>query len=472
MKSGSHRLVVRRSASRRGAVTFVTAMLVLVEPALADQWKVTLKDVTIARTKPNGQPWDADNSPPDVMGRLSVGRLDGERCPPRQTEVIRKHQDSFQFADDISIVADGDLADMCFSVALVDRDLVDDDPIGAGAGPLRTGESRMSIGAATIRLLVESTATGMTDRPPPKLASPPPPRAALYKVSLVAARIHATKADGSTWDEPTDKEAEDARLARSLLNVTFAGVTGGAGAIIRGLLGGEDGTKTTYKAQTVSAPDPRVVIRWGSIVLATPKVKNTFNPKWDFEFIVPADVAEHKPVRIEVFDEDDGDDDPIGADSISGREMVSGDVLKRSFGAVEEIVFEVEKTAEAAAPVEKTINVDTTRGWVDTGVVLVAGQTIQVTATGEHCRPGGHVCMSPDGGGGIAFEAPEHESGKIPPVHDGQLAAVIGHEVFPVGAAASLTARTSGRLLLGVASKVSTGALTATVRIFYPLRNE
>ncbi len=456
---------------RSVAAIGVVAGTIISSPAWAKQWKTTLSRVVVAATKSNGQPWDGDNSPPDVLGEFGAGMKQGGRCPITNLEKIPKHQDAYDFSPDISIVSESDKAeDLCFRIRLVDRDLVDDDPIGDTAAILEPGQHQYKVGQAEIEVLVESLGgEGTVRQAAVELPPPPSSRPTVYKVSVVTARIHSAKADGATWDEPTDKDAEDAKLMKGLLGIGLAVATAGSSAIVQASAsalkaGSEQAPQVTYKAQTASAPDPRVVIKWGDVVLDTPKAKNTFSPRWTFEFIVSADVAERKPLRIDVFDGDDGDDDPIGSDSVSGSEVVKTDVFRHKFGGVEELVLEIEKLREGPMPFEKKVKIETTRGWVDTGIDVIAGQTLQITATGQHCLPGGR-CVGPEGGEGIAFQ----EDASSAPVHEGELAAVIGDTLTPVGAAGNVLAKASGRLVLGVASKASSGSLAATVRVFFPL---
>ena len=463
---------------RLGVIPVGLALWLTASPALAGQWKVTLEHITVAPTKANGQPWDADGSPPDVFGDFAVGRLSEGRCVPSNAEKITKHQNMAEFATDISVVVDAEAVGvLCFAARFMDKDLAADDPIGAGVAALQAGTYTYRFGQAEVQV---STRSSEAPQPTPanedstELRAPPSPRPLVYKVSVVTARIHQTKPDGATWDAPTDKEADDDKALSGLLGIGLAYATGGTTAIVQAgasmLKSGGSG-QVSYKAQTASAPDPQVVLRWGGLTFATPKNRNTFQPRWAFEFLVPAQIAEHKPLRIDVLDADDGDDETIGSDSVSGKEVVKDDVFRRTFGGVEELVIEIEKVSEESTPTEKTLKIDTTRGWVDTGIDVVAGQTIHVTARGQHCLRGGR-CVGPDGENLVAFQRHEQKAGVVGPVRVGQLAAVIGDDVVPIGSAASITAKASGRLLLGVASKASSGSLTAQVQVFYPLHGQ
>lgn len=447
--------------------------------ATAAQWKVTLAHVSVAPTKPAGNPWDPDSSPPDIAGEFAVGRLREGRCEPRLKEVIAKHQDTFQFASEISIVLDVEASERaCFVLSLVDRDLAVHDPIVTGTGILGVGEENHDLGAARIRLSV-AVVEGASERlangsalQAPQLAVPAAPRSALYKVSVVTARISPTKTDGATWDPATDKEAEDARVLHGLLGIGLAFATGGGSALVAAsttALKDSGPMQVSHGAKTVAAPDPRIIVRWGGLVFSTPKSRNTLAPTWDYQFLVPAEIAERKPLRVEVLDVDDGETESIGADSVPGKEAVSSEVFRRKFGSVEELVLEVEKVSEGSVPHEQVVKVDTTRGWTDTGIEVVAGQQVQIKAGGEHCLRGGR-CFGPDGDSSIAFETGNHADGMVARIRNGQLSAVIGDEIVGIGASSSFTAHSSGRLRLGVASRASSGALTANVRVFYPLR--
>lgn len=443
--------------------------------AAAEQWKVTLARIEVAPTKPTGQPWDGDGSPPDVVGEFAIGRLNGDRCQPRLKEPIPKHQDAFNFAAEISIVTDVEPGvPACFAFRIVDRDLAADDAIASGAAALEVGEKTHDFGAARLQINVAAAgrpARHQTALRPVTFPPAPAARTALYRVSVVTARISPAKPDGTTWDPATDKDAEDARMLQGLLEIGLAYATGGTSAIVKAgtstLKAGESGVMT-HKAQTVAAPDPQIIIRWGGLVFSTPKNKNTLAPRWDYQFVVPAEIAERKPLRVDVLDVDDGEDESIGADSVPGREAVGSDVFRRKFGAIEELVLEVERVSEGTSPHEQVIKVDTTRGWTDTGIEVIAGQQVQVAASGEHCFRGGR-CFGPDGDTSVVLQLEDRVDGTVAPVRTGQLSAVIGDDIIAIGSAASFTARSSGRLLLGAASRTSSGALTANVRLFYPL---
>jgi hypothetical protein len=238
-------------------------------------------------------------------------------------------------------------------------------------------------------------------------------------------------------------DSEDANFIKGLVNLGMAASTGGAGAgAIAALLGNGKSEAPTYKARTVAAPDPRVTIRWGGMTWATPRQRNTFNPKWDFTFLVPAEIAEHKSLRVDVLDADDGDDENIGTDAISGKDVVKDDVFRKGFGGAEELVLEVEKVGEERAPVERKIRIDTTRGWMDTGVDVVAGQTVQISVSGTHCLPGGR-CIGPEGEAAIAFQQEVNGEEAAPPVRVGELGGFIGGYMFPVGRGSQLVANST-----------------------------
>lgn len=63
----------------RGLFAFL-AFVTFTTPAIAKQWKVTLKKVAVAPVKNTGEPWDGDGSGPDVVGHFGVGRVDGDKC--------------------------------------------------------------------------------------------------------------------------------------------------------------------------------------------------------------------------------------------------------------------------------------------------------------------------------------------------------------------------------------------------------
>jgi hypothetical protein len=450
---------------------FGIAVTALASPALANQWKVTLERIVVAPAKPSGQPWDADNSVADVIGAFGVGTIREGKCDAMKSEQIAKHQNTLELAPGLSIVGEAErAADLCFRVVLLDKDLVENDPIGSVTASLAIGTHDYEAGAARVTVHVSGNGAVEAGTPDVQLDPPPPPRPLLYKVTVVTARIHPSKADGLSWDAPADTDAENERFLGSLkkigLSAPVLAATQGASAAMAFVPGGSD-EAASYKERTAAAPDPRVVLRWGDLTLVAPGRRNTLNPRWDFQFIVPADVAERRPMRVTVLDADDGDDETIGADSIPGKDVVKDEVFRKTFGGVEELVLEVEKVSEDTQGAEKSIKVDTTKGWIDTGVDVVAGQMVRVTAMGTHCLGGG--CVGPEGGKAIAFQRDAQEDGAAPPLHAGELGAFVGGDIFPVGRAGQFKARASGRLRLGVASKASSGSLTATVTVFYPL---
>lgn len=191
----------------------------------------------------------------------------------RKKLTIPKHQDTQAFTTSLSIVAESvEATDLCLSITIADKDLADDDPIGAATTALESGDNAVEVGQATVSVEVQAAEGDKIDETPVNLPPPPIVRPALYKVSLVTARIHATKTDGVTWDEPKDKDDEDAKQIKALIGIGLK-VYGG-GAILGALLGGGD-DGPSHKAQTAAAPDPRVVIRWGGLTLATLRNRNT-----------------------------------------------------------------------------------------------------------------------------------------------------------------------------------------------------
>jgi hypothetical protein len=451
--------------------------------AHAEQWKATLDRVTVDPKKADGRPWDADDSAPDVKGQFAVGVIKDGHCITAASESIAKHQDTADFAPQLAVVFEGEEKTACMVVNLTDADLVEDDTIGREAGALSPGQHRYRVGQANIQVTFASTAN-ITIAPTPEAAAaegannnqtPQPvrqPNAVIYKISLVTARIHPTRADGVQWDEARDTAAEDQMFAASLVKLGLAVVsTGGIGLLAVGPSVVEAKTQKvsgTHVAQTVSAPDPFVVLRWGNTSFTTPVNQNTEQPRWDFAIVVPQEVAEKKPLRIEVFDQDGGANEPIGSDSISSKDLLATDVFRKSFGGVDEIVLEVEKTAEVSQPVEASVKVDTTKGWANTGVDVLAGQTIVISTTGQYCIKG--KCSDADGDQTVLVDASTSAQGATAPIHNGQLAAVIGDDFYPIGKAATIVARASGRLLLGVANKGSSGTLSTKIQLYYPLQ--
>lgn len=447
-------------------------------PAVARQWKITLDRISVTPVKATGQQWDADGSGPDLVGSLAAGHWMNDSCVPSTREAIPKQQNTFDFQSAVSIVMEAERpSELCFVASLSDKDLMNDDPIGQAAQQLERGQHSYDLGQATISVTAEPIGPIAGSKPSQVVSLPPPPAPAAirYRVTLVTARIHPTKGDGLPWDEARDKDDEDERFFKSLLSIgakaALVSSTGGAALAAALPLGGTS-NGPSYKAMNAASPDPKVAVTWGAATFETRPARNTLSPHWNLTFTVTAEVATRKPLRIDVMDADDDTAEPIGTDLIPGSEVVGGNVFRRSFGGVEELVLEVEKVADAPAPLEKTIQLDTTKGWIDTGIDLVAGQLVEIRASGTHCLSGGR-CMGPDGDQEVLLPVSSRTSGAQSSIRAGQLAALVSAEVYPIGSGAQAQIISNGRLLLGVATreKASSGALSATIRVFYPLQD-
>jgi hypothetical protein len=456
-------------------VLLLAASLLVSESALAAKWKVTLNRVSVAATKPGGAPWDADGSAPDTAGIFLVGTVNSETgaCTTSKIKRFEKHQDTHELQPAWGTIIEAESpAALCIRAEFWDVDVMFDDPISNGVAKLSETLSPR-FGPLSLEVSVEPVQTSAPSAVPIALPGLRPPRPdALCLVTVVKARIHGQKPDGLSWDEPSDPEAQRTQRTHSLLKLGLSLMTGRLLPVIRAA--GEidrDTSSHTYQARTVSAPDSRVMLRLGDLQpFKTPTEYNTFAPRWGTRFLVPPELLFTTTLTIQVADDDGEKEEAIDTEVIAGNELLQrvqqSPIVRLKFGSVEELVLQIEPVREAERPTEKSFSIDTTKGWVDTGLDLVGGQTVQIRASGEHCMADGR-CLGPSGDrGGTKYSDPANPTLTV---HEGELVAVIGDVVLPVGPGAQITAPTSGRLLLGVQNSAASGSIEAQAIVAYPL---
>merc|ERR1712133_298222 len=76
------------------------------------------------------------------------------------------------------------------------------------------------------------------------------------------------------------------------------------------------------KTDIVGKSDPYVVVQYGDKKFKSKTVKNNQNPTWDFAVDIPVP-EKNKNIKISVFDEDIGKDDPMGNVIVKIEDLVN-----------------------------------------------------------------------------------------------------------------------------------------------------
>jgi hypothetical protein len=438
--------------------------------AQAAQWKVMLTEIAVEPTKETGQPWDGDNSAPDIVGKFAVGVVDGQECKVGEAKAISKQQDTYRATLNIQTIGEAESAsDLCVKARIADKDLMEDDLIGAGVARLKDGMQDLKVGQATLSIKVIGVGAATPAAVAVDLPAPPAPHPnGMYRVSIVSATIATTKPDGSTWDPADDPEAENGAFVGGLAKLGLKLALGGPAAALLGSAmnagGNQRERKASHAAQTRAAPDTKVTMQWGDLAFETPVHRNTYAPTWSTQFLVPKETFESTSARVSLADDDDGSDDQIGTDLVKAKQLLVDDIVRLKVGSAGELIVHVERVTESVAPLEKSVSIKGEKMWVDTGLTVFGGQTVHVNGTGETCIRGGSECFSAGGDPATFIKAGEVS------IHLGQLAAVVGNDIYPIGAARAFFVKSGGRLSVGIArGSVSAGGLDATVRVFYPV---
>merc|ERR1711926_21754 len=83
------------------------------------------------------------------------------------------------------------------------------------------------------------------------------------------------------------------------------------------------------KTDIVGKSDPYVVIQHGGKKYQSKTIKNNQNPVWNFEVEIPVD-SKDKDIKINVFDQDIGKDDPMGNVILNVHDLLREPVSNKS----------------------------------------------------------------------------------------------------------------------------------------------
>ncbi|HWN70937.1 MAG TPA: C2 domain-containing protein, partial [Haliangium sp.] len=295
-------------------------------------------------------------------------------------------------------------------------------------------------------------------RPRPALPEPEPepePAPELVQVTVVSAELQGQMASGAPWDggdespnplpQPLARYLEQhPELASDWLGITV-----------------ED-EKLPAHAQASPAPDPMVVIELGDgPVFRSHAVPRSFTPLWDFSFrFLHGQMAEYSGVprgataRIHVFDYDGPTRvEPIGTAVVPLDGLLSQPVATIGpFGGVTSLVLQTRTLPLPADPeaalIEQRVAVPGKGPWLDTGIVLQAGQRVLIRAADQVCTTSTLTsCSGPEG---QRTPHPRFNRPGFSTVGHGALVAALGDVRFAVQRQIAFMAPASGRLLLGV----------------------
>lgn len=306
----------------------------------------------------------------------------------------------------------------------------------------------------------DPTAPPMRPRPalpaPEPPAPPPPPPPELVQMTVVSAELQGQMASGGAWDsrddggpvqlpQPLARHVEQhPELALDRLGVAI------------------DDEELPARAQASPAPDPMVVIELGDgPVFRSHAVLRSFTPLWDFSLrFVRGQVGEYQGVprgaiaRIHVFDYDGpGRLEPIGTAVMPLDELIAQPVATLGpFGGVTSLVLQTRTLPLPEDPdavlLEQRVAVPGQGPWIDTGVVLQAGQRVLIRAADQVCTaPALGTCSGPEG---QREPNPRFNRPGFPALGHGALVAAVGDTRFAVQRELAFVAAASGRLLLGV----------------------
>lgn len=299
----------------------------------------------------------------------------------------------------------------------------------------------------------------MRPRPAPSApAAPAPPSGDLVQLTVVSAEIQGQMANGAAWD--SREQSGPTQLPRPLVRYLEQHPEIGGAAARLGIPVEDE--ELAERAQATSAVDPMVVIELGDgPVFRSPVMLGSFTPLWDFSFrFVLGRVADHAGVergalaRIHVLDYDGpGRIEPIGTAVVSMADLLSEPVVTlEPFGGVTSLVLQARALPlppdPAAVAMEQRVAVPGKGPWIDTGVVLQAGQRVFIRAADEVCTvPDLSACSGPEG-----QRQPNARNNLpgFPELGHGALVAAVGDVRFAVGRELGFVAPASGSLLLGV----------------------
>ena len=350
---------------------------------------------------------------------------------------------------------------------LTDRDMANDDSIGSGFMDISPGENSLEIGQAIVSIFVESA--GCDTGPVESYFGLPDPHSprkdGLYRITVSSAQIKPKRVDGSTWDAGEETSRGGEAFIGSLIRFGLKYVPGGQ--ILSPFLGQKSqSVKASHRSQTATAPDPKVRIIADKSVYLTPYVLNTYSPSWDTKFLVTKDSIEGDAIKIELIDQDGTGKETISSELITSKKLFSEEVLRLSFGSVEKLLIQVTKVLEKDEPSTASVKIDKGGSWKKTGIFVIGGQLVQAESKGSYCI-NAKTCIGVNGSSKTRL--PIDESQKTF-ANAGQVIAVIGEKIYPIGSGASFISESTGELLVGVASKsMASGSAEVDVSVYYPV---
>lgn len=290
-------------------------------------------------------------------------------------------------------------------------------------------------------------------QPAPPQPAPEPP--VLVQMTVVSAELEGQMASGAPWD---GDDASPVPLPQPLARYLEQHP-----ALSSGWLGVPVADeKLAANAQASPEPDPMVVIELGDgPVFRSHAVPRSFTPLWDFSFQFLAGQPDGHPLvprdailRVHVFDYDGpARVEPIGTAVVALEQLLGQPVATLGpFGGVTSLVLQtrlVPLPGDAQAPVlEQRVAVPGQGPWIDTGVVLQAGQRVLIRAADQVCTARSLTsCSGPEG---QRAPDPRNNLPGFPNLGHGALVAAVGDVRFPVQRQLEMLAPASGRLLLGV----------------------
>ena len=273
------------------------------------------------------------------------------------------------------------------------------------------------------------------------------PQPALLELTLVSADIQGHMANGEHWDRDGQKsDVTPPAMANYLAqHPELVDTQDTVGLPLQD-------PELAERASESKAADPVVLLEIGDQVFRSPVRPRAFNPIWDFPLHVVARDPATESVRIHVLDYDGpGKYDAIGSTVVSVEQLLAQPVhTLPAFGAVDKLILQ----ARSLPPNPEVTNQGTRLAvpgkptWTDTGIRVIAGQQVHITAADEVCTTldDPDDCSGPEG-----QSAPKDPN--VPGFSDlghGALIAVLGDTRFHVGRELKFVAPASGILRLGI----------------------
>ena len=290
----------------------------------------------------------------------------------------------------------------------------------------------------------------------PRPAEPPSEPPVLVHMTVVSAELKGQMASGAAWDDKDERGPD--QLPQPLLRYLDQHP-----ALASGWLGVPvDDDALPANAQASTAPDPMVVIELDDgPVFRSHAVLRSFTPLWDFSFrFVRGQAGEYQGVprgataRIHVFDYDGpARVEAIGTAVVALDELLAQPVATLGpFGGVTSLVLQARTLAVPedidAVLLEQRVAVPGKGPWIDTGIVLLAGQRVLIRAADQVCTASTLAsCSGPEG---QRAPDPRNNLPGFPTLGHGALVAAVGDVRLAVQRELAFVAAASGRLLLGV----------------------